>query len=139
VSYTLSIGVVGAGYWSYIALIMAICLGRITYSGVHIPLNILFDARKFFNIVLKTKTNDTTFDNPPARACAHNLAWEVLNSCDGLRSKTEKQANNYFQKFAALLEKLSKKRVKKPLSSEELKTAEELQKFFATLYQLGTE
>ncbi len=138
-SYTLSIGAVGAEYWSYAALITATCLSRITRRGVEIPPGVLHDARKFFNVVLGRETGDTMFDNPPARQCAHALAWEVLRSCDKLGSQTEEQANGYFKKFAALLEKPNKKGVGKPLSSRELKTAKELQKFFTVLYQSGIE
>lgn len=138
-SYTRSVGVVGAEYWSYPALITATCLGRITRRGVRIPPNVLCDARKFFDVVLGRKTGDTMFDNPPARQCAHALAWEVLNSCDELRCVTEELANYYFQEYAALLEKLKQKRVRIPLSLRELEIAKELQKFFTALYKLGTE
>lgn len=144
-SHTPLIGVVGAEHWSYEALITATCLGRITRRGVQIPPNVLYCARKFFDVVLGKETGDTMFDNPPARQCAHSLAWEVLNSCDelmskdGLMSRIEKEANDYFKKFAALLEKLNKKKAKELLSPEELETAKELQKFFTALYQLGTE
>ncbi len=137
-SYTQSIGVVGAEYWSYAALITATCLDRITRRGVEIPPGVLYDARKFFDVVLKKETGDTMFDNPPARQCAHALALEVLNSCDELRCQTEELANYYFQEFDALLEKLSRKRVKTLLSPREREIAKELQKFFTALHQLGT-
>ncbi len=138
-SRTPLIGVVGAEYWSYMAGIMATCLDRIARGGTYIlPLGVFYDARKFFNVVLRKETGDTMFDNPPARQCAHALALEVLNSCDELRCQTEELANYYFQEFDALLEKLSRKRVKTLLSPRELEIAKELQKFFTALHQLGT-
>ncbi len=137
-SRTPLIGVVGAEYWSYMAGIMATCLDRIARGGTYIlPLGVFYDARKFFNVVLRKETGDTMFDNPPARQCAHALAWEVLNSCDELRCATEELANCHFQKFAALLDKLGKE-TRESLNPDELKTAEELQIFFFALYQLGT-
>ncbi len=135
-SYTQSIGVVGVEYWSYMAITMATCLGRIISGGMHVlSINVLLDAQKFFDVVLGKETGDTMFDNPPAQQHAHSLAWEILNNCDELRSKTKERADDYFQKFAALLNKLGKE-VRRPLNPEELKTAEELQGFFLALYAL---
>lgn len=139
-SYTRSIGAVGAEYWSNMAIAMSNILGNIRKSGekIQIPRGIWYDARKFFRLVLGEKTGDTMFNNHLAQLNAHVIAWEALGNCGGFRCKTRKEADGYFTRFATLLDELNENRATEPLNQEWLKTAEEFQRFFFALHQLGT-
>ncbi|MDP2933224.1 MAG: hypothetical protein Q8N81_03765, partial [bacterium] len=97
---------VGAKHWSYPALAMAKCLDQIIKGQkTKIPLGVFHDAQLFLKVVLGRKTG-THFDNPPAQVNAFGIAWDVLNNCPNLRSRTRKGAEGHFLKFAEFLESL---------------------------------
>ena len=134
-SRTISLGVVRTKYRSYMAHVMTSELNLILRNlKTEIPINVLFEAKKFFKIVLGQKTDDAMFDNQPARSNAYAIAWDVLNTCPDLRTYTRKGADGHFLRFAKLLEKLGKLAT---LDKEDKKTANDLRDFFAALSRKG--
>ncbi len=122
-SRTPNIGVVKVGYWSYAASAMIECLNLIISNQVIIiPRYVLYDAWKFFQIVLEHETGDATFDNPLARINAQVIVSEILNDCPVLQSRTLKEANGHFRRFAEFLEELKQQPVV-PLNDEDKKNS----------------
>ena len=134
-SHTPLIGVVGVKYWASMANAMVECLDPIIIKGqkTKIPLGVLYDAKKFFKIVLGQKTGDTMFDNPPAQSNAHVIAWNILSNCRNLRSHMKKGADGHFLRFAKLLEKLGEPVVLDEMDKKDQKTVYDLRDFFNAL------
>jgi hypothetical protein len=132
-SWTPSVGVVGAGYWSYMAHVLAESLSRAIrdkrVDSSLLPQGIYNDAREFFNRAL----DDQAQERSPARMNAYVVALDaVWESGDSVR--TTDQAQHRLRDYSDLLERL---RSEGPLTEIELKTAAELRHFFLNLSQAG--
>jgi len=136
-SYILSVGVVGPSYWSYMAAVMAECLGRVVGAS-HVetgdfPRVATSDAREFFRLVLQA-TNDTVPENPPASLSNCVLAITAIK-----RAGIVLVAKDYATElslYSVLISSLEQPYV---LTTEELRVAKNLQEFFIQIQQWGDE
>ena len=135
-SQTISVGVVGPSYWSYMATVMAECLEKIIQvkrieSG-DLPKGVYNDAHRFFSLVLQAAGN-TLPENPPASINAYVIAADAVRSFQSApqtRQELEKCLEHYLR-FTDGMQQLH------DLNKEEVKTAEGLRKFFLWLQQQG--
>src|SRR5258708_3341505 len=129
-SRTLSVGVVGPGYWSYTASVMAECLDEITRTKhvdvARIPKGVYDQAQKFFRLVLETAT-DALPENPPASINAYVIAADVIRGASDPLPQTRKELDNRLERCAHFLGEL---RASRDITDAEVETATYLQKFF---------
>lgn len=136
-SQTISVGVVGPSYWTYMATVMAECLQKITqFNRIEpgqIPGGVFRDAVAFSRLALDA-TGNSTPDNPPASLNAYGIAAEVIRmSADDL-VKSRKEVDQRLAAYADFIRKLGEPRA---LRERERETAHHLRTFFLNLKEQG--
>jgi hypothetical protein len=133
-SQTISDGVVSAGYWMYMAAVMAKRLEKVIISkrinGEEIPNGVYNEALRFFRLILNNA------DNPPASSNAYSIAAKVLKKSSDSFPQTIPELDGVMKEYSNFLERLKEPRECK---TRELETANDLKKFFLKLREAGEE
>lgn len=136
-SNTLSIDMVGAKYWSYMATVMTDCLREISQTRtIHtgdVPRGVYRDAKKFFNLVMQSVGNDLP-DNPPASLNAYSIAAYAVKDSSEVQPSNLEELGERLEAYAKLLNRLE---TPGNLDEHEVATAEDLRLFFRELAQAG--
>jgi hypothetical protein len=135
-SQTISVGVVGPKYWTYMATVMAECLQDITNSNQievgQVPGGVFRDALEFSELALEA-TGNTTPENPPASFNAYGIAAEVIRRSSEI-AKNRKEVDQRLAIYAEFIRRLNEPR---PLRPRERQTAESVKAFFLNLKEQG--
>ena len=136
-SQTVSIGVVGPSYWSYMSAVMAERLEKEIRTKLvepeDVPKSVYKSALRFFRLVLQA-AGDTIPENPPASLNAYVIATKAVKESSKPLPKTDQELETCLRGYLDFVERLQKPR---KLTKEELETAKALQKFFLQLKQQG--
>jgi hypothetical protein len=136
-SQTISVGVVGPSYWTYMATVMAECLQEITQSNRieagQVPGGIFHDAVAFSELALEA-TGNATPDNPPASLNAYGIAAEVIRMSSTELPKSRREVDQRLANYAEFIRKMTQPRI---LRDRERETAEHLKTFFLNLKEQG--
>jgi hypothetical protein len=136
-SQTISVGVVGPSYWTYMATVMAECLDAVTKSNRietgQVPGGVFHDARTFSELALEA-TGSSMPENPPASLNAYGIAAEVIRRSFGEVLKNRKEVDQRLAAYADFIRRLDEPRT---LHQREHQTAENLQTFFLDLKEQG--
>lgn len=134
-SRTMSTGVVGPSYWSYMAAVMAGRLSNIIQAKSikegDIPTGVYKDSVAFFDLALQA-TNNFLPANPPASVNAFTIAVEVVKN--SVSSVPSEEIESYLEKYHRFVNNLHDPR---NLNEEELEVARSLRMFFLKLQQAG--
>jgi len=144
-SQTISIGVVGPRYWSFMARRMADCLQSIVEEGSFkkgsIPRNVLADAVRFFDLVLQElkggppSSGGIALRNPEATLRAYLLA---VNTQERIHKQIPGDRSDELQRYWELLNVLHQSQGEgTDLNAEQIGTAEALMRFFRELKDAG--
>jgi hypothetical protein len=156
-SQTISIGVVGPRYWSFMASRMADCLETVVQQGWlqqgSFPRNVLADALRFFDLVRQELTGITgtsrsseqiALRNPEATFRAYELAQRAMNTLTSQGSHQQEISADrsdalagYAERACELLKLIDNSQVPTRLESEQVDTAKALIRFFRQLNANG--
>lgn len=135
-SDTPSIGAVGPSHWTYVAAAMDRSLDKIVAAGraepQWIPRNVYEAAQKFFETAIEATGTPTPL-NPLASIANYRIATDVFYEAfehDLDRAEIE----NRLKSCASFLKRLSQLT---PLTLDEIRTAQDLRKFFQQLARDG--
>lgn len=137
-SQTISVGVVGASHWTYMATVMAERLdeayrtNRIVAGSI--PAGVYRDALAFSQLALQA-TGSSVPDNPPASLNAYVIASDVLRHSSHEPFPTSEDVNSQLQRYGTFLRSLSN--ASREVSSAERETLESLVAFFQCLKEEG--
>lgn len=138
-SETLSVGVVGPGYWGFTASAMADHLEHVVREKSTDPDGVLpgvyRNAKRFFSSVLEA-TEEAMPDNPCATLANYKIATDTVMECLQPAPTDRAQVNQHLVHYAEFLERLMALRALEP---DELKIATEVRDFFAQLARDGEE
>lgn len=138
-SKTTSDGVVGAGYWMFMASVMASRLDEIIQSGRisngEIPKGVHNEACRFFLLILDDVGGNQP-KNPPASSNAYFIAARALKRASETFPKTVPELDSVLKEYSEFLKAL---RNPHSLTSSEKKLARALMSFFLQLRDEGEE
>jgi hypothetical protein len=147
-SQTISIGVVGPRYWSYMAGAMADCLEQIVNDDGQvkesIPRTVLADALRFFDLVLQEleprEPSSAVLRNREATLHAYLIARSAEQDAQGpSHTPTEREGfARRFREYRDLLRWLSNGNENR-LDDKQRETADALVKFFRQIEARGQE
>lgn len=132
-SMTASVGVVGAGHWSYMAKELARVICRIISQRRievnSVPATLYADATGFFQLIEQYVGNDVPV-NPPASANAYMIAKRAIRRDEprAVIKQTLEESLSFFKKL---------RDAPSELDEEQLKRAASLQRFLLQLYREG--
>ncbi|MBK9156426.1 MAG: hypothetical protein IPM25_19830 [Chloracidobacterium sp.] len=139
-SSTISVGVHGASYWSYMADVMARAL-RIAaenrrFEAKSIPLGVFDDSKEFFELVLGATGDNKVPSNPPASINAFVMASDAVRGFTLKSRLPRNELHQLLRRFARFNKTLVKTR---EFDEKDTQTACELAKFFYQIALTGDE
>jgi hypothetical protein len=136
-SMTITVGVFGPEYWSYMAQVMACQLDKaIKAKRIEpdsFPRGVYYEAKKFFSLVHGALEYGKNIPSPPASINAYAIASEAVKEVSPASHLSLEQLNEELKDYADFVDSLTESRA---LDSESEKIAEMLRDFF---YQLAEE
>lgn len=134
---TISIGVVGAAHWAYMAEVLATRLGDAVSKGKidlkKIPRGILKEAQEFFGLVIQA-IGDNLPDNPPASMNAYVIAADTVKCSPETNAESAIEIDIRLKAYHQFLTQLTDSG---DLSGRQLQTAKDLRDFFIHLQLKG--
>ena len=132
-SQTISVGVVGPSYWTYMATVMwrrlrKIASARRIETG-SIPQGVYTSAQEFFLLVLQG-VSDTLAENPLASINAYIIASDVARESSPHVRQTRQDLTKCLEDYSSFINSLANPR---ELNAEEVETVKSLEKFFLKL------
>lgn len=137
-SDTIAVDVVGPSYWSYMATVMAECLGDFLKEAkvepAEIPPAVYEGAQEFFALVLQA-AGDVFPENPPASINAYVIASDALRGVSKPYPATTQDLRVHLQEYSNFINALSKPHLL--TEPEQIRLAGSLKEFFSRLAQDG--
>jgi hypothetical protein len=134
---TISVGVFGPEYWSYMAKVMARQLDKTIEAkwidAESFPKGVYYEAQKFFSLVNGALEYGKIPNNPSASINAYAIASQAVKGVSTASQLSLEKLNKELEVFATFVDSLTESRA---LDSEAEKNAEMLRDFF---YQLAEE
>jgi hypothetical protein len=135
-SQTISIGVVGASHWTYMATVMAEWLEQFIKTNKpedEIPKGVYKSALRFFDLVLQA-ANGTVPTNPLASINAYLIAADAIAGSTHSHTSTRHELRSRLEEFKLFLDQLP---TTKKLDKHTKSVAIALEEFFNNLADEG--